>query len=176
MTTNGLGTLVRDGDRCTLTFTRRLAHAPDKVWRALTEPEHLAAWFPDSIVGEMRAGAPLRFVGDEGEFTGEMVVFEPPSVLEFLWGTDRLRIEVRADPVGTVLTLTDTFAEIGKAARDGAGWHECLDRLEHDLDGTALPAWGESWRELNARYVEALGPEASTIGPPEGWGSDSAST
>jgi len=34
-----LGTLARQGDRWTLTFTRRLAHPREKVWRAVTEPD-----------------------------------------------------------------------------------------------------------------------------------------
>ena len=55
-----LGTLTRDGDRWMLTFTRKLAHSREKVWRAVTEPEHLAVWYPQEIVGERRAGAPLR--------------------------------------------------------------------------------------------------------------------
>ncbi len=42
--------------------------------------------------------------------------------------TRRTRIELQADGAGTLLTLTDTFDDLGKAARDGAGWHECLDR------------------------------------------------
>ena len=50
-----LGTLTRQGDRWMLTFTRRLAHPREKVWRAVTEPEHLAAWYPQEIVGERRA-------------------------------------------------------------------------------------------------------------------------
>ena len=125
-----LGTLTREGDRWMLTFTRKLAHPREKVWRAVTEPEHLAAWYPQEIVGERRAGAPLRFVSSAGDgFDGQMLVFDPPEVMEFTWGADRLRIELRADGAGTVLTLTDTFDELGKAARDGAGWHECLDRL-----------------------------------------------
>jgi hypothetical protein len=37
-----LGTLTRQGDRCILRFARRLAHPREKVWRAVTEPEHLA--------------------------------------------------------------------------------------------------------------------------------------
>ena len=37
-----LGTLTRQGDRWTLRFTRRLAHPRKKMWRAVTEPEHLA--------------------------------------------------------------------------------------------------------------------------------------
>ena len=165
-----LGTLEQDGERWKLTFTRRLSHPPEKVWRAVTEPEHMKAWFPDEMVGERRAGAPLRFVQQSGDgFEGEMVVFEPPSVIELLWGVDRLRIEVRPDGDGTVLTLTDSFEELGKAARDAAGWHECLDRLVCHMAGEEPAKWGEPWRDLNAIYTERLGPEASTIGPPPGW-------
>src|SRR6201986_1735806 len=126
-----LGTLSREGERCTLRVPPRLAHPREKVWRAVTEPGHLAVWFPQEIVGERRAGAPLRFVSPAGDaFDGRMVVFDPPSVLEFAWGPDLLRIELAADGPGTMLTLTDTFDDLGKAARDAAGWHECLDRLD----------------------------------------------
>ena len=165
-----LGTLTRQGDRWSLRFTRRLAHPREKVWRAVTEPEHLAVWYPQEIVGERRAGAPLRFVSPAGDgFDGRMLVFDPPSVMEFTWGADLLRIELRNDGAGTLLTLTDTFDDLGKAARDAAGWHECLDRLASDLDGTPPPAWGETWRELHPVYVARLGPDAATIGPPAGW-------
>ena len=91
------------------------------------------------------------------------------AVIEMRWGTDRLRIELRADGDGTFLTLVDTFHALGKAARDSAGWHECLDRLALDLAGGQLPKWGGQWRELNSLYVERFGPDAATIGPPEGW-------
>jgi len=97
-----------------------------------------------------------------------MLVFDPPEVMEFTWGTDRLRIELRADGAGTLLSLTDTFGELGKAARDGAGWHECLDRLVSELDGTPPRPWGERWGEVHPRYVTHLGPDAATIGPPPG--------
>jgi uncharacterized protein YndB with AHSA1/START domain len=165
-----LGTLARHGDRWTLTFTRNLAHPREKVWRAVTEPAHLAAWYPQEIVGERKPGAPLRFVSPNGDgFDGQMLVFEPPSVMEFTWGTDLLRIELAADGAGTVLTLTDTFDDVGKAARDAAGWHECLDLLAADLDGTPRSDWGETWHRVHPVYVAALGPEAATIGPPPGW-------
>ena len=82
-----LGTLTRQGDRWMLTFTRRLAHPREKVWRAVTEPEHLAAWYPQEIVGDRRAGAPLRFVSSAGDgFDGQMLVFDPPEVMEFHLG------------------------------------------------------------------------------------------
>lgn len=162
-----LGTLAQQGDHWTLTFTRRLQHPPAKVWRAVTEAEHLAAWFPQEIVGERRAGATLRFVGAGGDgFDGEMLVFDAPRTMELTWGPDRLRIDLEPDGPGTLLTLTDTFADLGKAARDAAGWHECLDRLVVDLDGAEAPPWGERWDAVNRRYVEAFGPEAATVGPP----------
>jgi uncharacterized protein YndB with AHSA1/START domain len=164
-----LGTLTRDGDRWSLTFTRRFAHPVEKVWRAVSEPEHLKAWFPQEIEGERRAGARLRFVSSMADaFEGEMVSFEPPRLMELMWGVDRLRIELQPDGAGTVLTLTDWFGELGKAARDAAGWHECLDRLACDVEGAVPPAFGESWKATHPRYVDRFGPDAATIGPPAG--------
>jgi uncharacterized protein YndB with AHSA1/START domain len=164
------GELERVGDGWRLRFTRRLGHAPEKVWRAVTEPEHLRAWFPDRVVGEFVAGAELRFESDYvegGSFTGRVLAADPPHTLEFTWGTDVIRLEIAPAGDGCVLTLLDTIDEQGKAARDGAGWHVCLDKLEHHLAGTE-PAWtdGDRWVELNGGYVAAFGPEAATIGPP----------
>lgn len=163
------GVLEPAGELWRLRFTRRLRHAPDKVWRALTEAEHLQAWFPQKIVGEWAVGAPLKFVSDFGDFEGKVLAYEPPSVLEFLWGTDTIRLEVARDGDGSRLTLLDTFAELGKAARDAAGWHACLDALEQELDGSNQAAiHGERWQAVHANYVAQFGPKAATLGPPEG--------
>ena len=162
------GELEQQGGQWRLRFTRSLRHPVDTVWRALTEPEHLKAWFPDGVDGEWRVGATLTFGPAGGEsFTGEVLVVEPPKVLEFTWGTDRLRFELADSADGCVLTLLDTFDELGKAARDTAGWHVCIDKLELHLDGKA-PEWddGERWQQLNPAYAEKFGPEAATIGPP----------
>ena len=168
-----LGTLSEHEGEWQVTFVRRLHHPIEKVWRALTETEHMKAWFPDEMVGERRSGAPLKFISEQMNETyeGEMLVFEPQSVMELQWGpTNKLRVEVQSDGDATVLTLVETLGELGEAARDGAGWHECLVRLEADLAGRKdLPGWGEVWKEIHPVYVEHFGPEASTIGPPEGW-------
>jgi uncharacterized protein YndB with AHSA1/START domain len=161
-----------DDRRWRLRFTRTLTHRPETVWRAITEPEHLAHWFPTTIEGERAAGAPLRFSFPAGEgppFDGEMIVYEPPSVLELRWGPDVLRLELRPTTTGTELTLLDTLDEQGRAVRDGTGWHLCLDGLAAHLRGepAARDALG-TWRDLQPRYVERFGPEAATIGPPEG--------
>ena len=164
------GRLERAGeDRWRLRFTRELRHPAEKVWRALTEPEHLQAWFPDTLVGRIEPGAKLEFrtsMEDVPSFDGEVLAMEPPSLLELRWGEDVLRFEIEPRGDSCRLTFTDTIAEQGKAARDGAGWHVCLDNLERVLDGTPPAEDMERWRALHAGYVEALGPEASTIGPP----------
>jgi hypothetical protein len=99
---------------------------------------------------------------------GEMLAYEPESLMELRWGPDVLRMELRPSAEGTELTLMHTFAERGKAARDGAGWHVCLDALAAALRGSAesrehMATWGE----VHPHYVESFGPEAATIGPPE---------
>jgi hypothetical protein len=101
---------------------------------------------------------------------GEMLRYEPPSVMEFKWGDDDvLAFTLRPDGSGTVLTLVQTFDQLGKAARDGAGWHACLDELDYHLRGEK-PRWepNQHWRDLHESYVQRFGEEASTIGPPEG--------
>jgi uncharacterized protein YndB with AHSA1/START domain len=165
------GELERRGDQWRLRFTRELAYPAEKVWRAVTEPAHLDAWFPQRIVGEWRVGAPLKFESRRGEFPpfdGEVLACEPPSLLEFRWGTDVIRFEIapNAEPAtGCTFRLSDVF---GEAARDAAGWHTCLDFLAHHLTGTA-PGWttGERWNEVHPGYVERFGPAAATLGPPE---------
>jgi uncharacterized protein YndB with AHSA1/START domain len=153
------GELERQGDRAVVRFTRRFPYTPQDVWPALTEPDHLVAWFPTTIEGRRESGAPLHFGFRDMEgppFEGEMVRFDPPTVMELRWGD-----------------------EIGKAARDGAGWHSSLDLLTYEVAGGTAP-WSaaDRWKQVRLSYIERFGPEASTVGPPEGWervhGSDGA--
>ena len=154
-----------------LRFTRTLRHPQSKVWRAITEPEHLSQWFPTTIEGERAPGAPLRFSFPGGEappMDGEMLEFKPEDVMELRWGPDVIRIELRPVPEGTELTLIDILEEHGKAARDGAGWHVCLDALEAALGGDDDARQRMStWDAVHPHYVESFGPAAATIGPPE---------
>ena len=99
-----LGTLERGDGQVRLIFTRRFPHPPGKVWRALTEAEHLAAWFPTTIEGDLVAGATLRFAFRElnlPAFDGAMLSCVPPRMLEFVWGDEQLRFELTADGQAT---------------------------------------------------------------------------
>jgi uncharacterized protein YndB with AHSA1/START domain len=164
-------TLDRAG-RPTLRFERHLPHAPETVWRALTDERGLAAWFPTTIDGDRAAGAALSFRFEHVELEpmeGEMLAFEPPSLLEFTWGGDRLRFELTPEAGGTALTLTVELDELGKATRDGAGWHQCLDSLSLSLAANPQrPDDADRWRVLRDTYADRFGPEASTSQPPPG--------
>jgi uncharacterized protein YndB with AHSA1/START domain len=155
------------GTRWRLHFRRRFDHDATRVWTALTDVDDLAAWFPDGIDGEWQVGSVLTFGSEQvGTFHGEVLRCEPPSLLEYTWGTDVLRWAIEPDGDGCVLTLQHTFAEQGKAARDGAGWHACLDALEARVDGRDPIDTGAVWAAVHPDYVADFGPDASSIGPP----------
>jgi uncharacterized protein YndB with AHSA1/START domain len=165
------GQLTKMGTGWQLRFIRKFPHKPEDVWRALTEPEQLAGWFPAAIEGKREEGATLRFVFPTGEsetLEGTMRTYEPPSELEYTWGDDELRFELGPEGEDTVLVFETKFDELGKAARDAAGWDVRLDMLGYRLAGQE-PPWDhmERWEQVHPGYVEEFGPEASTIGPPE---------
>ena len=159
-----LGTLLPDGG---LRYVRRLAHAPAKVWRALTEGEHLVHWFPADIVGERRAGAKLelrfwpaqveRYGITDPVMSGELLAWEPTRLFELTWDRDRLRWELEPDGDGTVLTFTTWLADSApeSVANTGAGYHVCLDQLRELMD-TGQVAYLEDGivRALEKRYAE----------------------
>lgn len=170
--TDRLGTLNQTDEGWQLRFERHLDRSPTSVWRAFVDPDLIAAWFPTSIEGDLVAGAPLRFeikdfVADP--FEGTVVEVDEPHLLCFRWGPDVLRFELAPSGSGTRLRLLVLLEVRGKAARDGAGWHECLDRLAVALsaDGPA-PEVG-TWSDLQTTYAERFGPEAATIGPPDAY-------
>lgn len=162
------GTLHAQDGAFVLRFERRLPHPPEKVWAALTDPAELRHWFPQDVEADFRPGGKMQFTFREGQappFDGEVLACDPPWLLAYRWSTDVLRWELRPDGGGCVLTFTDTIEEEGKAARDGAGWHVCLEALAARLDGAQPPPPGR-WQQVHPGYVDRFGPAAATIGPP----------
>lgn len=159
----------------TLRFERVYGHPIDKVWAAISEPEHLALWFPQQILGARRPGAALRFVTsvdpDDG-FVGEIIAYDPPRLMEMWWGPSRLRIELHDHGDRTRLLLTEILDDLGGGARNGAGWHEYLDRLSAVIGGTRPRRWGRRWHEVHPSYVEAFGPSADVLIAPPHWDRD----
>ncbi|HEX3802323.1 MAG TPA: SRPBCC domain-containing protein [Solirubrobacteraceae bacterium] len=169
-----LGVLDRSGPQPCLRYERRLSHAPETVWLALTEPEHLAAWFPTTIDGERVQGASLVYRFPEelaiAPMEGRVLAIDPPRLLELHWGPDTLRFDLHRDGEATRLVFTVTLEAITKAARDGAGWHVCLEELAFDLAGeTDRVGMDMRWRAVHPAYVARLGPDGAVDGPPQEW-------
>jgi uncharacterized protein YndB with AHSA1/START domain len=163
------GTFQTIDDRPALIFERRLAHPVERVWRAVTDPAELAHWFPSRVSGQIAPGGRLSFDfpdDDAPTLEGEVVEHEPPRRFAFTWGEDVLRIELDAADGGCVLRLTCLFDDPERAARDAAGWHVCLDRLQQHLDGAATDApdseptheWRDVYEEYQRRGLPAGAP------------------
>lgn len=172
-----VATVLSDDGRLGLRYERRLAHPPEKVWRALTESEHLRHWMPCDLVGERRAGARLelpfwpdhvaRYGIDEPTPEGEIVVWQPPAVFEWTWSTDVLRWELTPAGGGTHLTFTTWLGDgdPAGAAGAGAGYHVCLDALAELLDtGSAGPLVDAGTERWQAAYAEAVAGVAANDG------------
>jgi uncharacterized protein YndB with AHSA1/START domain len=147
-------------DTPTLTFERRLSHPVERVWSAITERDELGHWFPSKVVvGELAPGAEMSFEFENmpldapSTMTGRVTDFEPPRLFGFTWGPpgheDHLRFELEPGEAGCMLRLTVALGTRDKAARDSAGWHVCLDRLEARLGEESA---GGEWRELYEEY------------------------
>jgi uncharacterized protein YndB with AHSA1/START domain len=171
-------TLEEVGGRPALRFERVLPHSPERVWRALTDPDEQFAWHPTPARFEPRAGGrvdydPRGHVFDMED--GEVTDYDPPRLLAYSWvkegsDPDHLRWELRPHDDGCLLILVHTFSDRFKAARDGAGWHICLDSLTASLDQREGPGAPTSdtgrWQELNGAYQKRFGISPQEATPP----------
>jgi len=156
------------GGRAALRFERRLAHPVEKVWRAVTEPDELAHWFPATVTVDLRPGGAMSFDFGGGMTLGGVVTeLDPPRVFAFRWGTEDLRFELEPLDDGCRLTFLHVLDEADTAARNAAGWHVCLDRLAARLAGERVAAPDSSptpeWREHYDQYVRRGMPSGAPI-------------
>jgi uncharacterized protein YndB with AHSA1/START domain len=166
-------------NRPTLSFERRLSHPVERVWRAIAEPDELEHWFPSEVVvEELGLGAEISFEFEDmpidaaSTMTGRVTGFDPPRLLAFTWGppghVDHLRFELEPVDGGEecVLRMTVGLGAEDKAARDAAGWHVCLDRLERFVsgeDGPAVTGADGDWRTLYQEYERRGAPVGAEI-------------
>ncbi len=166
--------------RPVLRIERRLAHPPEKVWRALTEPAELSRWYPFAVTEmQLRVGGTIRFDDGQGIVMDAVVtVLDPPRVFAFSEhappemsreSDDLIHFELRPVGGGCLLVFTHVFDDRPAAASYATGWSGCLDALEMVLDGRPVE-WPAGMAELHEAYVEAFGlDEGHAETTPEGW-------
>ena len=132
--------LTQDG-RPTVRVERRYPHPIEKVWRAVTTPEHLGQWFPSPVEVDLQPGGSIRF----GEFTGTqgaagtVETVDAPRRMTFTWGSDRLTFELVPDGDRTTFTLTHSFDDRFGAPSFATGWEMCLAALRSVLAAEPFP-------------------------------------
>jgi uncharacterized protein YndB with AHSA1/START domain len=169
--------IEKDGEKWTLVLVRELRHSPEKVWQALTDPEHLREWAPfdaDGNLGIAGARVKLTTVAAPAQRVTETQVTraEAPRMLQYNWGDFVLRWELEATSGGTRLTLWHNI-DRRFIAWGAAGWHICFDVLDHLLSGTPIGriAGGEAmrfagWQRLTGEYAKQFAVE-NPLWPPK---------
>jgi uncharacterized protein YndB with AHSA1/START domain len=160
----------KDGEKWTLVLVRDLAHPPTRVWEAITDPEHLRQWAPfdsDQNLGTVGT-AKLTTVGAPQPLVSETRVkrAEEPKLLEFDWGGQEIRWEL--EPLGASGTRLTLWHNIDRRfiAMGAAGWHVCLDVLDHLLSDQPIGRLVgmdamkfDGWQRLHAEYAQQFGVE-----------------
>jgi len=104
MTTNQPS--VVDEAEFTVRRTITINASADKVWAAITEPEHLSRWFPDRAeLQSVELGAQGSFTWDDhGTFPIVVEQVDPPHSISYRWNNES---GVPVDPSrSTVFTFT----------------------------------------------------------------------
>lgn len=140
---------VRDiterGQTEALSFEFDLPHPPEKVWRALTEPELLAKWLLPSIGFEPTPGATFRFQTDpqpgwDGVVNCRVLEIEPPKRLRYAWVVGDL---------DTVVTFTLAPTSTGtRLSLEQAGFEP---HQKQNLGGARY-----GWRMMGEKLVDLL--------------------
>jgi uncharacterized protein YndB with AHSA1/START domain len=118
---------------------REIAHPPEKIWRALTQPHLIEEWLMKSEFKPV-VGHRFDFRADWGSVDCEVLAVEPNRTLSYTWGAYGLE-----SVVTWTLTPTDTgtrlrMEQIGfrpdqEQAYQGAkhGWNRFFGNLEQVL-------------------------------------------
>ena len=170
----GSGAEVRkEGEKWTLVLIRDLPHPPTKVWKALTDPEHLREWAPfdsDRNLGTV-GPAKLSTVGTATSHVTESYVkrADAPRALEFSWGGQDIRWEL--EPLGAGGTRLTLWHDIDRRfiSMGAAGWHICFDVLDRLLAGQPIgrivgpeAMKFDGWQRLNTEYAKLSGIDAAS--------------
>ena len=142
------------GERRSLNLKRFYPVAPEKVWRAWTDPQALSRWFGPGGPGEpqtvslaeldLRVGGRYRLVfggpdGNEHEAAGVYKEVQPNRKLVFTWSWPRTtpdrvsRVTILLHPEGGGTAMEFRHEQFfDEAARDGhmRGWSETFGKLE----------------------------------------------
>lgn len=148
---------IVDEGRYTVSRTVVIDAPRDRVWQALTDPEHIAKWFGQrAVIDSLTVGARGTFGWDEhGDMPLEIIEVDEPDHFGYRWahvgdldlnrGTD-VRFTLREVGGSTELTVVETgfdrASDVESERRESLegnrqGWNSELDELVAYLEATA---------------------------------------
>lgn len=166
MTLETTTTLSRRSGAVEARMTRRFDHAPDEVWRFLTEPALLAQWLAPGKIGlEIGGEAALDFQDSGIVIRSKVTAFVPGRVLEYSWSSPGeplrpLRWDVEPDGDGARLSLSLSIPEGEDAARSCAGFDAHLEMLAAALEGVPIKFPFLSFKAAREVYAARLEKQA----------------
>ncbi len=118
---------------------RQIAHPPEKIWRALTEPHLIAEWLMQSDFAPV-VGHDFKFSEDWGAIDCKVTTVEPNRTLSYSWAAFGLESTVTwtltATGSGTLLRMEQAgFPLEQEQAYRGAtmAWPQYLSAMEELL-------------------------------------------
>lgn len=129
-----------------------LRQSPERVWKALTDPDELSRWFSSTASLDLRPGGDATFTwapghGDSGTYHARVERVDPPNSFAYTWARDAeaqvedgpsTLVEWELTPTatgGTLLRLRESgFAEEDHRAGNDEGWGDEIEDLRRHLE------------------------------------------
>jgi uncharacterized protein YndB with AHSA1/START domain len=160
------GTVTVEGNYATLRYKRRLFYPREEVWKAITDPDQISAWFTTKAIIEGRKGGTIDFISGPSSMhtTGLILTWDPPHIFEHEWHIDPnsdlpagepdsvIRWELVQEDTYTLLNVTFSRLTKNTALGFAPGTHVFLDRLEAYLNHEVLPEWIERYEAVKRFY------------------------
>ena len=129
-----------------LVIEREIPHAPEKIWRALTQGALIEEWLMKNdfqpVVGHRFSFRSTPVPGWDGVINSEVLEIEPNSKLSYSWGTmgtmSMVTWTLTPTKGGTHLRMEQTgFRSEQDAAYKGAtyGWTKFIGNMERVVGG-----------------------------------------
>jgi uncharacterized protein YndB with AHSA1/START domain len=130
-----------------VSMTRLLDAPPARVYRAWSDPEEFASWFPITVEGSLSVSARTILTWHDRRIPIEVVDAEPAQLFRFRWAwlpdqtyITNVTVKLRPHGYGTLLTLSDGVFDLLRPgvleayAEALEGWGEALAGLRAQVD------------------------------------------
>jgi uncharacterized protein YndB with AHSA1/START domain len=141
-----------------------LPHPPQKVWRALTDPQLIARWLmPNDFKLEVGhkftfQGFPIPAAGFGGIGHSEVLGFEPEKMLRIAWRA------APADPSGLDSTVTFTLEPEGRGTRLFLA-HEGFDP-DNPYQAAARGLMSGGWQGAGGKIAQVISDAGVSVARP----------